>query len=203
MPASHAEIRADHVNGSTRHGQRRVQSRRCAAAISMRPQRTSHPSGWNWWIVLVIILRGYAALRQGDIARAADLFAEGITDAKGLHHTPALLGAMAGLAGVALECGQAERAARLLGAIDATRESVGIEHIRSWLHAERIANDTRAALEAATFGRACLAGRTAPFPPISLDELVPPDHFYRHLERTLDLSFVRDLVRDAYAPARR
>jgi transposase len=29
------------------------------------------------------------------------------------------------------------------------------------------------------------------------------DHFYRHLERTLDLGFVRDLVRDAYAEAGR
>jgi transposase len=33
----------------------------------------------------------------------------------------------------------------------------------------------------------------------SLDTLVPADHFYRHLERCLDLSFVRDLVRDTYA----
>jgi transposase len=36
-------------------------------------------------------------------------------------------------------------------------------------------------------------------PPVSLEELVPPDHFYRHLEQGLDLGFVRDLVRDAYA----
>src|SRR5260370_10382947 len=34
---------------------------------------------------------------------------------------------------------------------------------------------------------------------VSLDELVPADHFYRHLDRVLDLSFVRDLVRDCYA----
>src|SRR6187549_905226 len=34
---------------------------------------------------------------------------------------------------------------------------------------------------------------------VSLDDLVPPDHFYRHLERTLDLVFVRDLVRGTYA----
>src|SRR5687768_2483023 len=33
----------------------------------------------------------------------------------------------------------------------------------------------------------------------SLEALVPADHFHRHLERTLDLTFVRDLVRDAYA----
>ena len=36
-------------------------------------------------------------------------------------------------------------------------------------------------------------------PPVTLEDLVPPDHFYRHLERTLDLGFVRDLVQDAYA----
>jgi transposase len=34
---------------------------------------------------------------------------------------------------------------------------------------------------------------------VSLEDLVPPSHFYRHLERALDLAFVRDLVRDTYA----
>src|SRR4051795_10138663 len=43
----------------------------------------------------------------------------------------------------------------------------------------------------------------APLPPVSLEELVPPGHFYRHLERSLDLGFVRDLVRDAYADSGR
>ena len=39
----------------------------------------------------------------------------------------------------------------------------------------------------------------AALPPVTLEDLVPPDSFYRHLERSLDLSFVRDLVREAYA----
>jgi transposase len=34
---------------------------------------------------------------------------------------------------------------------------------------------------------------------VSLEELVPADHFYRHLERSLDLGFVRDWVRELYA----
>lgn len=34
---------------------------------------------------------------------------------------------------------------------------------------------------------------------VSLDELVPADHFYRCLDRMLDLDFVRELVRDDYA----
>src|SRR5215213_7127251 len=38
-----------------------------------------------------------------------------------------------------------------------------------------------------------------PLPPLSLEDLVPVDHFYRHLERTLDLGFVHDLVHEAYA----
>ena len=39
----------------------------------------------------------------------------------------------------------------------------------------------------------------APLINISLEELVPADHFYRHLERTLDLSFVREFVQETYA----
>ena len=34
---------------------------------------------------------------------------------------------------------------------------------------------------------------------VSLEELVPQDHFYRHLERTLDLSFVYEFVKETYA----
>jgi transposase len=39
----------------------------------------------------------------------------------------------------------------------------------------------------------------APLIHVSLEELVPSDHFYRHLEQTLDLSFVRELVQQTYA----
>src|SRR5438132_2886098 len=39
----------------------------------------------------------------------------------------------------------------------------------------------------------------APLINVSLEELVPQDHFYRHLERTLDLSFVREFVQRTYA----
>ena len=41
--------------------------------------------------------------------------------------------------------------------------------------------------------------RFAPLINVSLDELVPADHFYRHLERSLDLSFVRKFVHESYA----
>jgi transposase len=39
----------------------------------------------------------------------------------------------------------------------------------------------------------------AALPHVTLEDLIPPDSFYRHLERSLDLGFVRGLVRDAYA----
>src|SRR5215218_3733273 len=38
-----------------------------------------------------------------------------------------------------------------------------------------------------------------PLPPVSLEDLIPPGHVYRHLERSLALGFVRELVRGTYA----
>src|SRR5436305_2721568 len=39
----------------------------------------------------------------------------------------------------------------------------------------------------------------APRVSVSLEELVPQDNFYRHVQKVLDLSFVRNLVRERYA----
>src|SRR6266700_7255645 len=39
----------------------------------------------------------------------------------------------------------------------------------------------------------------APLINVSLEALVPQDHFYRHLEKSLDLSFVRAFVQKTYA----
>ena len=41
----------------------------------------------------------------------------------------------------------------------------------------------------------------AQVPDLSLEELVPNDNFYRCLEAALDLSFVRELVKECYASA--
>jgi transposase len=43
----------------------------------------------------------------------------------------------------------------------------------------------------------------APIPDLSLEELVPKDNFYRRLDATLDLSFVRELSKDCYASSGR
>ena len=39
----------------------------------------------------------------------------------------------------------------------------------------------------------------APLINASLEDLVPSDHFYSHLEKSLDLSFVRESVQTTYA----
>jgi transposase len=39
----------------------------------------------------------------------------------------------------------------------------------------------------------------APLVNVSLEDLVPADHFYRRLEQTLNLSFVREFVHETYA----
>jgi hypothetical protein len=39
----------------------------------------------------------------------------------------------------------------------------------------------------------------SPLKDLSLEELLSKDNFYRHLERTVDLSFVRELLRKYYA----
>ncbi len=39
----------------------------------------------------------------------------------------------------------------------------------------------------------------APIAVVSLEDLVPSKHFYHQLDQVLDLSFVRDLVKETYA----
>src|SRR6266478_4849882 len=45
----------------------------------------------------------------------------------------------------------------------------------------------------------CKQRSFAPQVNVSLEDLVPRDHFYRHLERVLTLSFVREFVQQTYA----
>ncbi|MDF3041547.1 MAG: adenylate/guanylate cyclase protein, partial [Thermomicrobiales bacterium] len=115
--------------------------------------------GSDWLILLVLNQRGHAALAEEDLPRAAGCFAESITEARSTQQTRTILGAVHGLAGVALALGQPERAARLLGAVGAAREALGMGRISQKHHGERITADTRAALEAAAFEEAWTAGR--------------------------------------------
>jgi non-specific serine/threonine protein kinase len=102
---------------------------------------------------------GHGVLAQGHLPVAARSFAESLAVAEDIRYERVGLGAITGLAGVALADGQAERAARLLGATEAAREVVGVGRVAHTLHADRIVDQTRSALETFTFDQAWSAGR--------------------------------------------
>jgi len=70
-----------------------------------------------------------------------------------------VLGALAGLSGVALALDRPEGAARLLGAIDAARQATGGGRIAHAASAERLEAEARSELGEPAFGEAWLAGR--------------------------------------------
>jgi non-specific serine/threonine protein kinase len=102
--------------------------------------------------------RGMAALAQEDLPFAARLFAESLDAARRIPFERFVLGATAGLAGVALAFGQPERAARLLGATDGARASLGMKRISHALHTDRITTATRDALGTPAFEEAWSGG---------------------------------------------
>jgi tetratricopeptide (TPR) repeat protein len=61
--------------------------------------------GPSWGVAMALGQRGFAALRQGDARLAARLFAQGIAAAQAVEYERASIGAVAGLAGVALSLG--------------------------------------------------------------------------------------------------
>jgi tetratricopeptide (TPR) repeat protein len=112
----------------------------------------------DWFVVLAIAQRAHAALRQGDLPGAARWFTETVDFAQNLQLMGALFSAVTGLAGVALALGQADRAARVLGAVESAREAIGLEHIQDMHDVEHINATIRAGLETAEFERAWVEG---------------------------------------------
>jgi non-specific serine/threonine protein kinase len=110
----------------------------------------------------ILGLRAYAALAHGDLVLATCQFIEKLTIAQEFSVRREALGALAGLAGIACDRGQAERAARLLGAIDAAREADGLAHIAHVLHAKRVGDATCSALGEAAFKANWHEGRATP-----------------------------------------
>src|SRR5215213_9577039 len=100
--------------------------------------------GSSWSLTPTMGHRGHAALLLGNPVLAANLFAESIVVAEQMDDVRHNLGAVAGLAGVALALGQPERAARLLGAVDAMKEACGIRRPSLAPHSERITRGAQA-----------------------------------------------------------
>jgi len=108
-------------------------------------------------IALTLAERAHAARMQGDQVLAARLFAESIAVAAEIG-SERLLGAVAGLAGVALALGQPERAARLLGAVATAGDTSGVGRIGHAAHTKRIAKELEARLPEPVFVAAWEAG---------------------------------------------
>ena len=102
-------------------------------------------------IALTLGERAHAARMQGDQVLAARLFAESITVAGEIGSERLLLGAVAGLAGVAMALGQPERAARLLGAVETEGETRGVGRIGHAAHTKRIVKEVEASLPEPVF----------------------------------------------------
>lgn len=111
-------------------------------------------------IALVLGQRGHAARLQGDLSSAADLFRASVQTAQTMDAQRIALGAVGGLAGVALARGQSERAARLLGAVDAAQATIG--QIAHGNHVTRITDQVREQLGEAAFRVAFTAGQALP-----------------------------------------
>ncbi|MEU0490220.1 BTAD domain-containing putative transcriptional regulator [Nocardiopsis sp. NPDC006139] len=134
-------------------------------------------SGSDFGAALILAELGFAAELDGDAAGAEDLHLRGLAAARRTGDPRALALALEGLAGARSLAGRAGHAARLLGAADALRRSVGVplpdaerddvarieDRIRRALGAEGLARETaRGAVEGT---EALLAGRSGPSGP--------------------------------------
>jgi predicted ATPase/DNA-binding CsgD family transcriptional regulator len=122
-------------------------------------------------IALALGERAHAARMQGDQALAARLFAESITTAQEIGSERFVLGAVAGLAGVALALGQPERAVRLLGTVEAAGKTSSVGRIAHAAHTARITAEARVALAEPAFTAAWHEGRSLPFADAITDAL--------------------------------
>jgi predicted ATPase/DNA-binding CsgD family transcriptional regulator len=134
------------------------------AVALVRRKDDTDPSALQDTLGLALVLgqRAHAARIQGDQVLAGRLFAESIAAAQELGAERILLGQLAGLAGVALAQEQPERAARLLGAVEAARETSGVARITHALLADRITTAVRSRLGETAFTTAFAAGRALP-----------------------------------------
>jgi non-specific serine/threonine protein kinase len=115
------------------------------------------------WSTGALILRGYVARAQGEQALAVRLFAETIAAALAVRFERSMFEAVAGLAGVALDGGQAARAARLLGAVTAMQEKSGIPEVSNDPLVQHTQTAVRASLGTQEFTAAFDAGRSLPW----------------------------------------
>jgi len=106
---------------------------------------------------------GWVALRLGDATRAAACFRESQEVARQIHYRSVLVGTLAGLAALADQAQQPERAARWLGVVEAQlavyRDALSAA---DWADYGACVASVRAQLDPAVFGRLWAEGRGLP-----------------------------------------
>jgi DNA-binding CsgD family transcriptional regulator len=112
------------------------------------------------WCTGALISRGYVAGAQGEQTLAVRWFAEAIAAARAVHFERSILEAVAGLAGVAMDRGEAERAARFLGAVSAMQEMSGIAEVTNDPLVQHTLTAARASLGTQEFTASFDAGRS-------------------------------------------
>jgi DNA-binding NarL/FixJ family response regulator len=112
------------------------------------------------WSTGALIYRGHVARAQGEQTVAVRWFAEAIAAARAVRFERSMFEAVAGLAGVAMDGGQAARAARLLGAVTAMQEMSGITDVTHDPLVQHTLTAARASLGTRGFTAAFDAGRS-------------------------------------------
>jgi predicted ATPase/transcriptional regulator with XRE-family HTH domain len=119
-------------------------------------------------------MRGNAARIQGDAILARRLFRQSIELSERLGDRAFVLGAVVGVAGVELMETRPEQAARMLGSVDAARESLGLKRVAHPLHSRQIVTAVRERLGEDQYQALYLEGRSIPYDQLIADALASP-----------------------------
>jgi ATP/maltotriose-dependent transcriptional regulator MalT len=107
-------------------------------------------------------IQGFAALAQGRLSDAVDCFVDSFEIARTYGDERQLLGTAAGLAGVALAAGQFEKAAAMLGAVEAAMTESGIIRLAYLYHIDPIRTELRNRMEDHAYDDAVRRGGSIP-----------------------------------------
>ncbi len=130
-----------------------------AAPLHVQSLALARSSGDKTFIALSLYDLAAVTLRRGDSTRAAEYYREslGICREVGNRWVPAEC--LQGLAGVACAQQQYEKAARLFGAVEVSREAIGVRPFPDETYHEVCIASTRGALGDAAFAAAWAEGR--------------------------------------------
>lgn len=115
---------------------------------------------YQWTQSLLFGQQGHAARAQGDLPAAIRFFKESLAMSRRHRDRRSELGAMAGLAGVALDCDRHAEAARLLGAVETERAARQTQRIAHLHYDTRVEQALRLAMGDTAFEAECAVGRT-------------------------------------------